>query len=202
MLYSSVKEIAPCVKVYDDVWPGSKDFIQRIEDGTHTSDIRWGAGTLNTGKGPSVDTKYRNVQLIGIPSFEGFEPTEDADASVHKMFDLYKEILPNFQPIIEEYRNEYGVPIIAKEGIQLLKYGVGQFFAPHIDDSPKRPRRISYVYYVNDDYEGGEITFTNFKVGFKPKAGQLLVFPSSYAYRHEVSPVISGTRYAMVQWWN
>jgi hypothetical protein len=201
-LYSSVTEIAPCVKLYDDVWPGSTAFIEQLESGTETSFIRWGAGTLNTDKGPLVDTKYRNVQIIGIPSFEGFPPKEDADPSVFKMYDMYNELVSKFDPIIEEYRSEYGVPTETKEGIQLLKYGVDQFFAAHVDDSPRRPRRISYVYYVNDDYEGGEIEFTNFKVTVKPKAHQLLVFPSSYAYRHAVHPVTAGTRYAMVQWWN
>lgn len=202
MYYSSVNEIAPCIKLYDDVWPSSEEFIKKIEDGTHTSDVRWGAGTLNSSKGPMVDTKYRDVKLISIPSFEGFEPTEESHESVHKMFGLYNEIIPNIHPIIQEYSNDYTIATTTKTAIQILRYDKDQFFSPHVDDSPNRPRRISYVYYINDDYEGGEIEFTWFNIKVKPKAKQLLVFPSNYAYRHTVYPVISGTRYAMVQWWN
>ena len=105
-------------------------------------------------------------------------------------------------PVVQEYCDKYNVVTSTKEGIQLLKYGKDQFFTAHVDDSQKRPRRVSYSYYVNEDYEGGEIVFSNLGVTVKPKAHQLLVFPSSYPYRHEVRPVTSGTRYAIVQWWN
>lgn len=199
-LYSSLEIVAPCVNLYSDVWQASTDFIADLEEKTKTTDLRWDAGTLNTTKGPLVDTKYRDVQLIGLPNFELPENPSEPVLRVHG---LYKQVADALSPIIEEYCESYRIGMDhTKEGVQLLKYGAGQFFTPHVDDSPRRPRRVSYSYYVNDDYEGGEITFTNFGVTVKPKAHQLLVFPSNYAYRHEVRPVISGTRYAMVQWWN
>lgn len=199
-LYSSFEIVAPCIHLYNDVWPQSTDFIKDLEEKTLTTDLRWGSGTLNTDKGPLVDTKHRDVQLIGLPNFD---LPKDASEPIARVHSLYKEVTAALSPLISEYCDYYRIALDhTQEGVQLLKYGVGQFFTPHIDDSPRRPRRVSYSYYVNEDYEGGEIVFTNFGVTVKPKAHQLLVFPSNYAYRHEVQPVTSGTRYAMVQWWN
>ena len=82
----------------------------------------------------------------------------------------------------------------------ILKYGSGQQFTNHIDDSPKYHRRISTVYYLNENYTGGEINFPRFNITFKPKANQMLMFPSTYVYNHSVSPVIEGKRYAVVSW--
>ena len=53
---------------------------------------------------------------------------------------------------------------------------------------------------MNDNYTGGEINFPRFGITFKPKANQMIVFPSNYVYNHSVSPVIEGSRYAVVGW--
>jgi predicted 2-oxoglutarate/Fe(II)-dependent dioxygenase YbiX len=57
-------------------------------------------------------------------------------------------------------------------------------------------------FYLNEDYEGGEIEFGRFNLKIKPKANQMIMFPSNYIYNHTVHPVVSGTRYAVVAWWN
>jgi predicted 2-oxoglutarate/Fe(II)-dependent dioxygenase YbiX len=56
-------------------------------------------------------------------------------------------------------------------------------------------------FYLNDEYEGGEIEFSRFGLNVKPKANQAIFFPSNYVYNHTVHPVTSGTRYAVVGWW-
>ena len=59
---------------------------------------------------------------------------------------------------------------------------------------------MSWVYYINDDYTGGEIVFPRFGITYKPAKDELLIFPSTYVYNHSVLPVIEGTRYAVVSW--
>jgi hypothetical protein len=46
------------------------------------------------------------------------------------------------------------------------------------------------------NYTGGEIHFPNVPATWKPKAGSVAIYPSSYIGRHEVLPVIKGSRYA------
>lgn len=52
--------------------------------------------------------------------------------------------------------------------------------------------------YLNDDYEGGELDFSNLGFSIKPPAGSVLTFPSTEKWTHGVLPV-TGTksRYAM-----
>lgn len=74
------------------------------------------------------------------------------------------------------------------------------FFLEHEDDDGSNKRAISIIYYINDDYEGGEIDFRLQGLKIKPKAGQLLVFPSNGKFRHSISEVTKGTRYCIVSW--
>jgi len=75
----------------------------------------------------------------------------------------------------------------------------------HIDynsqdaDSPFEKLAITVTMYVNDDYEGGEISIydpVDKKLYcYKPKAGDITVFPSGMDYFHGVLPFNGGDRY-------
>lgn len=120
--------------------------------------------------------------------------------SNHIVPDLYDEFNKNIEPSIHEYVVKYKTVYVEKESATLLRYGSGEGFSNHTDDHPKlQRRRISLVYYVNDDYSGGNIEFPRFGINLKPSAGDLLIFPSSYVYNHIVHPVQDGTRYSIAQ---
>lgn len=53
------------------------------------------------------------------------------------------------------------------------------------------------VYYINDDYEGGELHMPILGTTIKPKANSLVLWSHSWHedMAHNVKPVISGTRY-------
>jgi len=59
----------------------------------------------------------------------------------------------------------------------------------------------SSILYLNEDYEGGELYFEEFDMLIKPKANQLVFFPSGSEFRHEVKPVISGDRYTLASFY-
>lgn len=54
---------------------------------------------------------------------------------------------------------------------------------------------ITSLSYLTDDYLGGEIDFPEFNLTIKPKAGDMLLFPSRY--RHRILTLESGHRYTM-----
>lgn len=117
------------------------------------------------------------------------------------------EVLESFQPLllskVTEYASMYGTVWEDKSKTTLLKYGNGQKYNNHVDDHPRLPRRrISSVFYINDNYEGGEIEFPRFNTKIKPKENTLLLFPSSYTYNHIVHTITSGYRYCFVQWFS
>jgi hypothetical protein len=88
-------------------------------------------------------------------------------------------------------------------GYELLRYKEGERFGLHTDAILGRFegfRQLSGLVYLNDDYTGGETYFPRQGVKFKAKAGDLLLFPSSFCYPHESLPVTKGTKYAIVTW--
>lgn len=59
----------------------------------------------------------------------------------------------------------------------------------------------SSILYLNDEYEGGELYFEELDLLIKPKANQLVFFPSGSEFRHEVKPVLSGDRYTLASFY-
>jgi hypothetical protein len=68
----------------------------------------------------------------------------------------------------------------------------------HVDSESNPSVAYAAVMYINDDFLGGELHFPKLDVKFKPKAKDLIVFPSADEYLHGVLPVEAGpTRYAI-----
>jgi hypothetical protein len=61
-------------------------------------------------------------------------------------------------------------------------------------------RDVSAIYYLNDEFEGGEIVFELQQLVVKPGRGLLLAFPSDADHVHEILPVRSGVRYTTPIW--
>ena len=75
----------------------------------------------------------------------------------------------------------------------------GGHFAPHRDNTTKGTahRRFAISINLNDDFEGGEVSFPEYSPhGFKPPVGGAVVF--SCSLMHAVSAVTRGRRYAFL----
>jgi predicted 2-oxoglutarate/Fe(II)-dependent dioxygenase YbiX len=88
-----------------------------------------------------------------------------------------------------------------------LKYEKGDYYDVHTDNHTRVPRTLSIILFLNDDYEGGSVTFkcpkTNKDIlNVSPKAGRVIIFPSNFMYPHTVNNVTKGCRYSIVAWIN
>jgi hypothetical protein len=94
----------------------------------------------------------------------------------------------------------------------MVRWLPGQLQMPHADkelhDGPDagKPNDFPYydiagLFYINDDYEGGELYFPNQGIKFKPKAGAAYFFPGDMNYIHGVSQIKSGIRYTVPFFW-
>lgn len=66
---------------------------------------------------------------------------------------------------------------------------------------------ITANFYLNDNYTGGEVIFMidedeSNLIRYKPKAGDLIVFPSGERYRHGVRTVDDGKKYFIRSFWH
>jgi predicted 2-oxoglutarate/Fe(II)-dependent dioxygenase YbiX len=107
----------------------------------------------------------------------------------------------------------YAVEVRDSEPLQLLHYGVGGHYIPHVDAETlykddaglemwekTLDRDLSVVYFLNDDFEGGELVFPALDLVIEPEAGALVCFPSDHHFIHGVNPVTAGHRYTAVTW--
>ena len=132
--------------------------------------------------------------------------------------EIFDKLIKEKKDIIERF---FGISLLSGTDIQILEYRDGGFYKRHADNSSEiykdkelvgykliRPeRKITTLLFLNDDFEGGEIEFSHLRynngerVIFKPKAGEMIVFPSHGLFAHEVKEV-KGNRFAIVKWWN
>lgn len=90
-----------------------------------------------------------------------------------------------------------------EDNMSILKYETAGYLPAHTDHGSSS-RTLSVVLYLNDDFDGGEITFPYVGNGItiKPTAGSAIFFPSMFVYVHEVAAVTKGTRYALPNWYH
>ena len=202
------KQIASGIVIYSDVISNYNEVLDNIKKTTsEESEIKWNTSRIIKDGKSVVDYSQRKVDVIGIPFKDPKEVTSN-NLSNREYFnnELGNLFYNSFKNLIDDYKISYGLNLIGThlEGIQepyqLLRYGKGNFFNNHFDDCVQYHRRISIIYYFNDNYIGGEISFKKFDVKYKPKANDLIIFPSSYIYSHSVSEVTEGVRYALVTW--
>lgn len=120
---------------------------------------------------------------------------------LHTEDNFGSNILDHIKPLdelLKEYCTDYNVELWDYETSRAMLYEPGCFFDAHKDDTLKVYRRVSTVFYVNDDYEGGEISFPFLNISIKPKANQFLIFPSAYLFVHKIEEVKKSRRLAIV----
>jgi len=103
----------------------------------------------------------------------------------------------------------YG-PIDWFEWPYLLRYKVGGKYTAHADSEildkevgrfyKAQDRDVSMLLYLNDDYTGGELSFTRLNYTYHPTAGDMVMFPSGTLFKHCAHTVETGRKYALVSW--
>ena len=89
--------------------------------------------------------------------------------------------------------------------IRFNKYEVGTMMRKHydhihsiFDGKMKGVPIVSIVANLNEGYEGSEFMMRGKEI--KLKTGDILLFPSTFMYPHEVKEATKGTRYSFVSW--
>lgn len=111
------------------------------------------------------------------------------------------------QSIYEKASEFAQVSIDQMEAIQCVRYATGQEYKAHFDGDQFNKRDKTILVYLNDDFIGGETSFTEIDVKISPKKGTALLFYNLddnqnplIESAHCGMPVISGVKYAMNIW--
>ncbi|TPN88928.1 2OG-Fe(II) oxygenase [Aquimarina algicola] len=106
---------------------------------------------------------------------------------------IWSQVQPFFKGMFKEY-NAIGL----NDRFRIYKYDTGERFKMHRDGSYKKNETessfLSFLIYLNDDFEGGETYFEK-GITITPKIGDALLF--YHPLRHEGKPITSGTKYVL-----
>jgi hypothetical protein len=69
----------------------------------------------------------------------------------------------------------------------------------YIDVTNNNYRKVTYIWYLNDVFEGGETELLN-NILIKPKCGNLLLFPACWTFPHRGMMPVSNDKYIITGW--
>jgi len=195
---------------YTNVIENSKKLVDAIENDNKDS---WGEWMACSGQHYVYGTD-KNIVL-----------TEKTDEKNKYIYDTLQKAFDN---VARDYAKAQGITDEPKLFPQypIKKYKPGTYMGAHFDQQEGDERlKVSFVMYLNDDYEGGEISFTiaspngvleiggppsdfahairgrDYTFAVKPKAGSVIVFPPSPPYHHTAHLVKSGEKIMVPQHW-
>ena len=154
------------------------------------------ATIINKNKENLIDYKIRktfswHMKNIGIKSLTEVHWT-------NFLYNVFNKSIDNYLKSIDTSDN-YIV-----NDIQILKYNVGGHYKFHVDNAVSAHRTYSCIFFLNDDYEGGELLFKfpgeSLEYKINKQKNSMVVWPSNFLYPHSVTPVTKGERYSVVSW--
>lgn len=85
--------------------------------------------------------------------------------------------------------------------IGIVRWPVGSWQMPHIDQVPYLSRVCGSVIYLNDDYDGGETFYSFFDKTMKPTRGKMFAHSPDNEHFHGVTKIGKCTRYTISSTW-
>lgn len=171
------------------------DFINKIDEEPLSNNAisPWTAWTASNDESMVYGaTKNVSVQNVKLGS-------ENEKVDQRTLY-IFNSLSMAFEMCSDRYLEGHGLDKskykLGIDNIPVKKWQVGASMGPHADGyDGNADLAFSMVEYLNDDYEGGEISFPNHNITIKPEKGSLIMFPSQDPFVHEVKPIISGDRY-------
>jgi hypothetical protein len=192
-----VENLGLGLHVYHDTFSleDSKKYINILESNlSKNKKYNWSEAQVTNSSSPikkardCVDFKFKQEDL------------GPKDENNTELIDLHEEIYQKLKYCIDDYASYWGINVVYYEAFNFVKYeGAGTHFNIHADHGPVYNCTVSAVIYINDDYEGGDLKFPRLdNLVYKPKVGDIAVFPSNYIYEHASLPMESGIKYCVV----
>lgn len=192
--WSSAEELAPGIWVYRDVLTKDLNLIERLEEVLGNNDrYSWQEAFVGYRQRmpeyrDCVDFKFKKTDIAA-----------DTSEASQKLQQIWQDCFDRQEMAVKDYCRKYNIHNLRYwEAFNFIRYEVGQHFMEHHDHGFSYNCTVSLVGYLNDDYKGGEIYFRLHNLDYKPKAGDVVLFPSNFMYPHQAKIVTEGTKYSLV----
>lgn len=125
------------------------------------------------------------------------EMIKSIDGEIYDLIDSYLDAMGNAM-------NASYDCIVEKRPPSIVCWRPGDFQVCHADKQliDGRPNAfpnydLNSLFYINDDYYGGELFYPQHYLKIKPKAGMAVSHPGDINYLHGVTPVLSNIRWVI-----
>jgi predicted 2-oxoglutarate/Fe(II)-dependent dioxygenase YbiX len=124
------------------------------------------------------------------------------DSNIEQILSMYqkkhKDIIENFFDV--ELKDNVPSVVIWRPGDEQPPHADKENLDGSANLYPEND--IASLFYLNDNYVGGEIYFPIQDIQIKLSAGDAVFFPGDINYQHGVTKVISGYRFTCPAFWN
>lgn len=188
------------IYLYSNLLKDPKGLIDSIEE----LDIEVPEGHAMT-KWKDWSSSINSEKMFGKTKdffFTGFMPSSEIDKKIYLVFKSLSEAIDI--AMLDYMKSLNLTNLYMPQSISIKKYNENAYMGPHVDSGDITSRnhpKVSMVFYLNDNYEGGEIEFPNQGITIKPEAGSIIIFPSHEPYMHDPKTIISGIKYMCPLFW-
>lgn len=183
------------------------DNFMSVEEVTTLNDF------IRTNQNWDITESHFNADGVCIYDASYWEDRVAGGSTLRKyaphIFDMVEKMMDRLTEKVNEY---FHVDAFATSPT-IVRWNPGNFQHPHADkelhkyekwgghpDREGQPNDFPFydiagLFYLNDDYEGGELYFPEQDIQFKPKKGAAYFFPGDRNYIHGITEITSGVRY-------
>jgi hypothetical protein len=125
--------------------------------------------------------KHMKLYMCQIEKADNYYPEHNYGQDYHHLTEKLIQVNPF---MIQRYEKQKGKYVYHHDG----------------SNDPDKSRAVTYLWYLNDVYEGGETEFFGGSFKVKPETGKLLLFPACWCYPHRGNKPISDNKYILTGW--
>jgi hypothetical protein len=141
------------------------------------------------------DSSYWDNRVASRPILDAINP---------EISNVIQNLVDRLKVEVDNYFNVDAIPTSPA----IVRWMEGYRQEPHADKQLQsgEPNDFPWydlagLFYLNDEYEGGELYFVDHNIEFKPKPGAAYFFPGDINYSHGVKEITSGIRYVIPFFW-
>jgi|TARA_R110000787_G_scaffold99408_1_gene203957 hypothetical protein len=199
------------IKIFDNLVPKSlcDDLIHEYGNDLDVWNTSAILGSIDNPN--QVKKSFRSSEGVNISDRSVLNKNYKVRSVLDKaVFDCVSEGIKKYSELYPDIR------ITKDTGYEVLKYSSGGFYKQHVDSFNQKEitqneagelavlgcREISCVIQLNDNFEGGGLSFFDDTHRIPIKTGSAVYFPSNFMFPHQALTVTKGFRYTIVTWFN
>jgi len=172
----------------------SKDFILQIDDAFSENSCQQIKNLFDGNRGKE------RIEKGGAPNFTQLNISQHLPDLVEPITNSVVSHLEQYEEKFEKFSAFFPEDICLEEfRIKCYDSEKRDRFDLHVDvtDQDSSVRMLAFLYYLNDDFTGGETIFPDHDLIVTPKTGSVIIFPPTWQYPHKGTPVRTGKKYIL-----